>query len=761
MTTSDLTTGADGAFWFAKRGYRVFPVKADAKTPPLIKSWQTAASSDDAEVARWFMIQFVGANYGVVADKLIVLDVDTLEHSHGTKDGLAELAKLEAEHGQLPATLTVRTASGGLHYYFSRPAGEDTFTKGADKLGPALDIQTGNAYLIGPGSAIDGFLYEVVNEAEIAPLPQWIAERIRDRHMELPARRPAMPRDRVNNAYVEAIVRGELARLDDCQRSGWNGPPWDQTTYEVACNLIELANTPNSGYGHADALRDFLQHAPADEKFGLAQHEAKWRSAQRKVAGSTRDIPAPVERRQEKPSSSAPAVDDSHNTKPAPAFELPPPPAPIQLPRHDVEDFFGKHGFLVEYMANIIQEGMALGPDLTLWRYEDGIFVPDDIELLRRVTQYLGDRYRPGHFNAVRDFVTAMPGLQRLTAEQPDSRWIVLQNGVYDWQEGRLKAHSTDYGAITQLPIEYDPAATCPNFDRYLAEVVPEDTIPLVWELIGYLCMFGNPLQTAVILQGPGGNGKSTFLRVIQAMIGKQNVSALSLRQITEDRFALAGLLGKTANLAGDIDSRYLGDSSRFKQVVGGDLIEVERKYGQPFSFEPYAVPVFSANEFWKTGDTTHGYWRRWLPIPFPFPVDGSRPLDEADLFAETAGIFNRAMDGLRDLMQRRKFEKPASVQALFTAMEASADVMADWFNEDEAIVFNDPAEIAYRSPRTAVYDAFKRWCGQSGHKVMSSTNFYKRMVQLGYSEAKSHGTRQFVGIEVAVQGQPALSGVI
>jgi putative DNA primase/helicase len=275
------------------------------------------------------------------------------------------------------------------------------------------------------------------------------------------------------------------------------------------------------------------------------------------------------------------------------------------------------------------------------------------------------------------------------------------------------------------------------------------------------MMMFGNPLQVAVILQGPGGNGKSTFLRVLQALIGKANVSALSLRQITEDRFALAGLLGKTANLAGDIDSRYLGDSSRFKQVVGGDLVEVERKYGQPFSFEPYAVPVFSANEFWKTGDTTHGYWRRWLPIPFPFKVGsgGGRQLNEQDLFDETPGIFNRAMVGLRSLMRRGKFEKPDSVSHLFEQMAASADVMADWFDEDESIILNNPDETAARSPRTEVYEAFMRWCRHSGHKGMSSTSFYKRMLQLGYAEAKVRGTRNFIGLELAPFAQPQLMG--
>lgn len=766
MTNSPVTTVIEAALYFAERGFRVFPVKAwegngersDGKLP-IVKLWQTVATTDVDQIARWFMLEHKHANFGVVVDKLIVLDVDTLEHSGGTKDGLAELAKLEAIHGNLPDTLTVRTASGGLHYYFAdRSNSGNTYTKGADKLGPALDIQTGNAFMVGPMSVINGNQYEIVTAGEIADLPHWIAEAIKDVYVERPARRPAAPSDPVNNKYVQAAITGELARLDDCQRSGWNGPAWDETTFNVACNLIEIANTPNSGYDHGTAYRDFLGAAPTDAKFGPSQHEKKWHSAIRKVGNASRSFPAPK-------TAPVKATDSLANVGPTVAVKtsqaLPPaPPAPpAQLPATMPEDFFGKHGLMVAKLAQYVKYDLALGPDLELWRYEDGIFQPDSMELMRRVTQLLGDRYRPGHYNAVKDFVSSLPGMPQLTNEQPDSRYIILANGVYSWRERALLPHSPDYGAITQLPVVFDSEAECPEFDRYLAEVVPPDTLDLVWEMIGYMLMFGNPYQLAFILQGPGGNGKSLFLRVLQALIGKKNISALSLRQITEDRFAVAGLLGKTANLAGDIDSKYLGDSSRFKQVVGGDLIEVERKYGQPFSFEPYVVPVFAANEFWKTGDTTHGYWRRWVPIPFPYPVVGKRQLNEEDLFAETSGIFNRAMVGLRILMQRGKFEMSPSVNSLFDVMEASADVLADWFDEDESIIVNDPAYDAVRSPRTEVYEAFQRWCRSSGHKGMSSTNFYKRLAQLGFTETKIRGQRNFVGLELAPYLQPHLSG--
>lgn len=781
MTTSgEIANIIDAALFFAERGIRVFPVVTNGKTP-AVKQWQNVASADQSQAVIWWAQEYRGFNLGVVADDLIVLDVDTIEHGQGGKDGPASLERLEAENERLPSTFTVRTASGGLHLYFRDRSGSgDTFTKGADKFGPdypGLDLQTKNAYLVGPFSTTPSGQYQIMSAADIADLPDWLRLRIRDQYRELPAPRPRKAHEPVNNRYVSSAIAGELQRLDDLQAHGWNGAPWDQTTFEVAANLVEISNGDGSDYSLATAYSDFMAHAPMDEKFGARQHEAKWNSAVRKVGGSGRVFPAPRDRGTHTGASTpmppAATIDTTEGAEHPPAEDEPEPtsavigpPSPPEEsagpgPDQDPADYFGKHGFRVEYMAHLVKDGFGLGPDGELWLYQDGIYQPDDLELLRRVTQRLSDRYRPGHYNACKDFVRALPGLPVIRSEVPDARYIIMANGVYDWQNLAMLEHSPKYRAITKLPVVFDAEAECPEFDRYLSEVVPEDTIPLVWELLGYLLMFGNPLQLAIILNGPGGNGKSTFLNVIMHLLGETNVSALSLRQMTEDRFALAGLVGKTANLAGDIDSKYLGDASRFKQVTGGDLIEVERKFGQPFSFRPYAVPVFSANEFWKTGDTTHGYWRRWLPIPFPYSVQGKRPLVEADLFAETSGIFNRAMVGLRTLMARGKFAEPKSVVELREHFEAAADVIADWFDEDAAISINDLNEAGIKTARTDVYHAFQNWCRSTGHKGMASTNFYKRLGQLGYQETKYRGTRCIVGLEVSTMAyQGALEGV-
>ena len=118
MTESgEIQNVIDAAMYFAERGFRVFPVvpwkgtgeRNDGKLP-AIKEWQNTATTNLDQIVRWFATDYRGYNFGIAADKLVILDVDTLEHSGGAKDGPAELARLEAENSKIPATFRWRCA---------------------------------------------------------------------------------------------------------------------------------------------------------------------------------------------------------------------------------------------------------------------------------------------------------------------------------------------------------------------------------------------------------------------------------------------------------------------------------------------------------------------------------------------------------------------------------------------------------------------------------------------------------------------------
>jgi putative DNA primase/helicase len=119
-----------------------------------------------------------------------------------------------------------------------------------------------------------------------------------------------------------------------------------------------------------------------------------------------------------------------------------------------------------------------------------------------------------------------------------------------------------------------------------MAEIQPDPEVRRVlYELVGYVQIPDNALQTAFMLLGPGANGKSTFINLLRALVGPENVAAIPLHQFDDDRFATAGLYGKLANTFADLDSRALSSSSMFKAITGGDAIQAERKFRPAFTF--------------------------------------------------------------------------------------------------------------------------------------------------------------------------------
>ena len=270
-----------------------------------------------------------------------------------------------------------------------------------------------------------------------------------------------------------------------------------------------------------------------------------------------------------------------------------------------------------------------------------------------------------------------------------------------------------------------------------------------VWELIGYLMYSGNPLHKAVMLMGNGRNGKGTLLRVVVALLGERNITAVSLHDLVNTRFSTASLFGKIANIAGDIDGSYLENTATFKAITGGDSISAEHKGRDRFDFTPWAVPVFSANKVPPSADTTVGYLSRWFVIPFPRDFTGKedRGLDgKLQTKSELQGIAARGVKALRRLMKRGDFDMPASATAARDEFARRVDQVRAWVDEC-CNVGEHPFQ-----PRTPLYQAYTTWAARDGYKPVKAGEFYDRLGAI--AGVRSHrlaenGTRGFLGINI------------
>jgi len=69
------------------------------------------------------------------------------------------------------------------------------------------------------------------------------------------------------------------------------------------------------------------------------------------------------------------------------------------------------------------------------------------------------------------------------------------------------------------------------------------------------------------------------------------------MSQLDSHRFAASCLVGKLANICGDLSRRKLRDAAMFKAITGGDTVVVERKYKDQCEVDLYVCFVGSIAE--------------------------------------------------------------------------------------------------------------------------------------------------------------------
>jgi putative DNA primase/helicase len=502
----------------------------------------------------------------------------------------------------------------------------------------------------------------------------------------------------------------------------------------------ELDKLPNPFVGHPEMLRFqtrvvFLGaegHGGAPE--ALAEGKEKWCRAPHRT------------------SSRSPELDYTRALYGAIVAFGGEPPKPTVESHPD--EFFEKSRLKSKTLAEAISYDLAIGPDGGEWVYEAGVWCYRPDEVVRRTVRVLGDRFNTSHSSTMKLAVlhgVELPHIRR----EADQENINLLNGMLEWRTLELKPHQPEYMSTVQLPVEYSPEALCPNFDKWVDEVIQKDCQQIFWEFLGYMMMSGNPLQVAILLYGVGGNGKGTVLRLLAQMLGKNNISNVDLKSISENKFAMADMFGKIANIAGDIDAKYLNDTAQFKQITGEDTVRAEKKFKDSFAYNPWAVPVFSANKLWRSADDTEGYLRRWIIIPLSTELDRSKNFDENVLWAEASGIFNKAIANLQVLIARGKFSPTGSALEVMDEFRTQNDPVRLWLKDESSIYVNLPNS---RMLRESVYENYRWWCISNGYKAKAKDQLFKSLRNEKFKEQSSNGRRYFVGLcpasEVIVTGE-------
>jgi putative DNA primase/helicase len=316
--------------------------------------------------------------------------------------------------------------------------------------------------------------------------------------------------------------------------------------------------------------------------------------------------------------------------------------------------------------------------------------------------------------------------------ERPPEDVLNVKNGLLDVATLELKPHTPKWLSPVQIPVIFDPAATCPKIDKFCGETFPEDNLTLAYEIVAWLMLPDGAIQKAVLLIGAGGNGKSRYLRMALSFLGKSNVSSLSLHRLEADRFACGRLVGKLANICPDLPSEHLAGTSVFKAITGGDELTGEHKFLDSFDFTPFCRLLFSANHPPRAADASEGFFDRWLVVPFDRRFRGEqREITSTVLDAmlsepgEQSGLLNRALEALPGLRKRGRFSESDSTRAAFDEFHATTDPIAVWL---DAHTVDEASAV---TPQSALLAVYSRHCELKGIAPTTKNAFGRALHKL------------------------------
>lgn len=358
--------------------------------------------------------------------------------------------------------------------------------------------------------------------------------------------------------------------------------------------------------------------------------------------------------------------------------------------------------------------------------YKNGIYISGLAEIEAEMIQHI-----PGLNRAKRTEVLAyLDILIRENSKAEDANLIAFENGLYNIVDDSFVEFTPEHIITNKIRWKYSPEAYSELADKTLNKIACNDPQirALLEEAIGYCFYRRNELGKAFILTGDKSNGKSTFLSMVQCLLGDENISSLDLKELG-DRFKTAEMFGKLANIGDDIGDEFIANPAIFKKLVTGERVSAERKGQNPFEFNNYSKLLFSANNIPRIKDKTGAVQRRLTIIPFDARFSADDPdfnpyikhLLKTDEVMEY--LINLGIAGLKRVLLNRKFTGSTKVQKAMDEYEENNNPIIGFFRECEDEEFQIENE-----PTNVVYKRYQEYCLANSLQPMSNIEFSKQV---------------------------------
>lgn len=710
-----MKNNTKSALELAHRGWPIFPTHSTDKAGscscgspdcssagkhPRTASGLKEATTDEQTIRDWWAT-WPDANVAVRTGEvsgIFVLDVDIKKGAKGDES----LSALEKEHGKLPETLSATTWSGGEHQVFNYPGHS---VKNRTGFRPGLDIRGDGGYVLVAPSEIGGHAYQWDNiDSAIADAPDWLLETIANR---------------------EGSSNQSLSFSSQSAQEGFSEGSRNDGLFRHACSL----RNKDLPYDQAKIL---IMNAAAECNPPLSAKEA------------IQCLDSAYKRYE--PGTSRPLTELGNAER--------------------LVDRFGK---FIRFI-----------PDFNSWMYWDnGSWVFDKLGEINLIAKEVirGIHHEATHTDnpEIRETIlkhakssekkSAIDNMIVLASREADipihahfldlNPWhLGVSNGVVDLKSGELRPAKPDDYITKQGDVNYEPGAACPLWEQFLLQIMGGDKelVQFLQRSVGYTHTGTTREQAVFVLHGTGANGKSTFLEVLEKIMGDycKSVASETLmmqkgRSSSGPNEDIARLKGARLAATSETEEGQVLAEALVKRMTGEDTLVARLPYAKnSFEFKPQFKVWMAANHKPIIRGDDHAIWRRIHLIPFEQTFEG-KAQDKSlkqKLLAELPGILNWMIKGCLN-WQKEGLNPPAQIQDATRGYRDEMDLLAEWMEMS--------CEISPEREATTgeLYTSFHSWCDSNVMRPMSRNVFGRKIKSRGFQDGKINGQRGFRGIGV------------
>ncbi|MEB7801492.1 phage/plasmid primase, P4 family [Staphylococcus xylosus] len=306
---------------------------------------------------------------------------------------------------------------------------------------------------------------------------------------------------------------------------------------------------------------------------------------------------------------------------------------------------------------------------------------------------------------------------------------VKFKNGVL--QDGDFI--EVEYKDFTPFVIdrEYNEDAKSVDIvDEYLSNLTDndEDYKKLIGEILGYTLETKADrirlLAKFFIFVGKGGEGKGTLLQIIREILGSNNVSSLSMKNMSDSTYFPA-LKGMLANLGDDLEDEAINNDQmkKIKNITTADDLTMREMYKKAENIKLKTTLIFTSNHMLKSFEKGESFKRRiiWCPM-FNKPKKADDQFVNKITTDEALEYWVKIMvEGYMRLYKNGKFSSSEKIEEYNEKYHEENDNTIQFCDDHNISDF-----IGFRAGE--IKEQYESWCNEEDQKPASKKRLHETL---------------------------------